>query len=62
MTDEEMQALTDKINSYWANRPKSSGEEEKKPLVPVHDFDLIKPFESDAHIAGVRQFYENQDK
>ena len=61
MTNEEMQALTEKINTYWANRPKSSGGEEKKPLVPVHEFDKITPFTSDEHIAGVRAFYEKQE-
>lgn len=61
MTEEEKQALTEKINTYWANRPKASSSEEKQPLVPVHDFDKITPFTSDEHIAGVRAFYENQE-
>ena len=29
MTDEEMQALTEKINTYWQNRPKAEKSEEK---------------------------------
>lgn len=61
MTEEEKQALTEKINTYWANRPKASSSEEKQPLVPVHEFDKITPFTSDEHIAGVREFYEKQE-
>ena len=56
MSEEEMQALTEKINTYWQNRPKAEKSEEKKKLIPVHDFDNLD-FTSDEHVNAVRERY-----
>ena len=59
MTSEEMAQLTEKINSYWQNRPKLQQGETQKPQAPVHDFDLLD-FESEAHVEAVRAYYEHR--
>lgn len=56
MTEEEMQSLTEKINTYWQNRPKMGSDEEKKKLVPIHDFDNLE-FTSQEHVDAVIALY-----
>ncbi len=59
MTEEEKNALTEKINSYWQNRPGNSEAGEKQKLEPLYDFDRLE-FTSDEHVQAVRKFYENK--
>ena len=61
MTDDEKQALIDKINNYWPTRPKNSSADKKEKLPPIHDFDNLE-FTDQAHIDAVRKFYEEQAK
>jgi hypothetical protein len=56
MTEEEMAALTEKINTYWSNRPKTSETSEKQKLEPLHDFDNLD-FTSQEHVDAVRKLY-----
>ena len=57
MTEDEKNELIEKINTFWTSRPKSGVNEEKKKLVPVHDFDNMT-FTDQEHVDAVRKYYE----
>ncbi|MBQ9396356.1 MAG: hypothetical protein IJU23_12710 [Proteobacteria bacterium] len=62
MTEEEMKEKIERINNFWKlPRPKAEGAEEKKKLVPIHDFDNLE-FTSDEHVKAVREYYEARDR
>lgn len=62
MTEEEMNEKIERINNFWKlPRPKSNEGDEKKKLVPIHDFDNLE-FTSDEHVQAVRAYYEARDR
>ena len=59
MTEEEKNELTEKINTYWQNRPKAESGGDKTRPAPIHDFDNLE-FTSEEHVQAVREYYKDR--